>query len=75
MQKSGAFIVISHPGLEGSISYKILERLQGVDAVEVFSTYGDTFENWIRLLDQGIPMFATSGDDLHYFPGELIRAM
>ncbi|EMN47956.1 hypothetical protein LEP1GSC088_1200 [Leptospira interrogans str. L1207] len=30
MQKSGAFIVINHPGLEGSISYKILERLQRV---------------------------------------------
>lgn len=75
IQKSGAFVVISHPGLEGSISYKILERLRGIDAVEVFSTYGDTFKDWIKLLDQGIPILATSGDDLHYFPGESIRAM
>ncbi|EMO29086.1 hypothetical protein LEP1GSC170_1110, partial [Leptospira interrogans serovar Bataviae str. HAI135] len=74
-QKSGAFVVISHPGLEGSISYKILECLRGIDAVEVFSTYGDTFKDWIKLLDQGIPILATSGDDLHYFPGESIRAM
>ncbi|MCG6193519.1 phosphoesterase [Leptospira sp. FAT2] len=75
MHKSGAFVSISHPGLEGSISYSLIERLRGVDAVEVFSPYGDTFQEWIRLLDQGTPILATSGDDLHYFPGEFIRAM
>lgn len=75
MQKSGSFVAVSHPGLEGSISYSILENLRGVDAVEVFSPYGNTFSDWVRLLDLGIPILAVSGDDLHYFPGESIRAL
>ncbi|TGK25368.1 phosphoesterase [Leptospira stimsonii] len=75
MQKEGSFVVVSHPVLEGSISYRDIERLRNVDAVEVFSPFGDSFSEWIRLLDQGYPILATSGDDLHYFPGELIRAM
>ncbi|MDV6237134.1 phosphoesterase [Leptospira ellisii] len=75
MQKSGAFVVVAHPALEGSIPEHTIETLRGIDAVEVFSPYGTFFVEWIRLLDRGISVNAFSGDDLHYFPGESIRAM
>ncbi|XDD48763.1 PHP domain-containing protein [Leptospira sp. WS92.C1] len=75
MQKTKAFVVISHPSLEGSISKDAILTLRGIDAIEVFSPYGDSFQDWIDLLDRGVPMLATSGDDLHYFPGESIRAL
>lgn len=75
MQKEESFVIVSHPVLEGAISYRDIERLRNLDAVEVFSPFGDSFPEWLRLLDQGYPILAASGDDLHYFPGELIRAM
>ncbi|AOP36021.1 phosphoesterase [Leptospira tipperaryensis] len=75
MKREGSFVVVSHPILEGSISYKDVKRLQNLDAVEVFSPFGDSFSEWTQLLDQGYSLLAMSGDDLHYFPGELIRAM
>ncbi|TGK38688.1 phosphoesterase [Leptospira gomenensis] len=75
MQKSGAFVVVAHPALEGSVPEHTIERLRGIDAIEVFSPYGIFFAEWIRLLDRGIAVNAFSGDDLHYFPGESIRAM
>ncbi|MBM9502236.1 phosphoesterase [Leptospira sp. 201903071] len=75
MQREGSFVIVSHPTLEGSISYRDVEKLRNLDAVEVFSPFGDSVSEWIRLLDQGYSVLAVSGDDLHYFPGELIRAM
>ncbi|MBM9575660.1 phosphoesterase [Leptospira sp. 201903070] len=75
MQKEESFVVVSHPMLEGSISYQDVKKLRNLDAVEVFSPFGDSVSEWIRLLDQGYSVLAVSGDDLHYFPGESIRAM
>ncbi|WCL50330.1 hypothetical protein [Leptospira sp. GIMC2001] len=67
---SKPFVIVNHPKLYNSFSIDLLKELQGYDAVEVFTPYGDDSTILDELLTAGHPVFGIASDDLHYLPLE-----
>lgn len=72
-KQKGAFVSINHPSLYKAISKESILQLESIDAVEVFSPYGDNVFLLDKILSSGKAIKCMSGDDLHYFGEKYIR--
>lgn len=61
------FIVLNHPKLNNAYKPEDLLKLGKIQAMEVFTPFGDGIEFWDQVLSYGRPILGFSSDDLHYF--------
>ncbi|MCG6151921.1 PHP domain-containing protein [Leptospira bandrabouensis] len=74
MKKLGGYVIVSHPKLFDSFSREELMAIDGFQAVEVYSPFGDDPKILDSLLSQGRNIHCMASDDLHYFPENSIKS-
>ncbi len=72
LKETSNFIVLNHPKLRNAYQLKDILELQGFQAIEVFTPFGDSIDLWDQILTNHKPVFAFSSDDLHYFSDEIL---
>lgn len=73
MKQLGAYVILPHPKLHDSYSKEEMVALEGFQAVEVYSPFGDDTKILDTLLSQGKPVHCMASDDLHYFPESIVK--
>ncbi|XDD47402.1 phosphoesterase [Leptospira sp. WS39.C2] len=73
MKKLGGYVILPHPKLFDSFSKEEMVALDGFQAVEVYSPYGDDPKILDTLLSQGKNVHCMASDDLHYFSEGIVQ--
>ncbi|MCW7504794.1 phosphoesterase [Leptospira paudalimensis] len=73
MKKLGGYVILPHPKLFDSYSKEEMSALDGFQAVEVYSPFGDDAKILDTLLSSGKNVHCMASDDLHYFPETIVQ--
>ncbi|TGL69836.1 phosphoesterase [Leptospira jelokensis] len=73
MKKLGGYVILPHPKLNDSYSKEEMLSIEGFQAVEVYSPYGDDSKILDSLLSTGKNVHCMASDDLHYFPETTVK--
>ncbi|WP_039929102.1 hypothetical protein [Leptospira yanagawae] len=73
MKKLGGYVILPHPKLFDSYSKEEMLSIEGFQAVEVYSPYGDDSKILDSLLSNGKNIHCMASDDLHYFPETIVN--
>ncbi|TGK46888.1 phosphoesterase [Leptospira bouyouniensis] len=73
MKKLGGYVILPHPKLFDSYSREEMLSLEGFQAVEVYSPYGDDTKILDNLLSVGKNVHCMASDDLHYFSESIVK--
>ncbi|TGL47233.1 phosphoesterase [Leptospira kemamanensis] len=73
MKKLGGYVILPHPKLFDSYSKEEMLSLEGFQAVEVYSPFGDDTKILDSLLSSGKNVHCMASDDLHYFPETIVK--
>ncbi|TGM47895.1 phosphoesterase [Leptospira biflexa] len=73
MKQLGGYVILPHPKLFDSYSKEEMLALEGYQAVEVYSPFGDDTKILDSLLSVGKNVHCMASDDLHYFPEKIIQ--
>ncbi|MCS7205022.1 MAG: hypothetical protein NZ853_04945 [Leptospiraceae bacterium] len=72
IRRGSTFVVLNHPKLLNGFTADMIVDLEGFQAMEVFTPFGDSLDLWDEVLSKGKPVFSFSSDDLHVFSKEII---
>jgi len=73
LQKDNPFLVISHPRYRNAFTAADLIRLEGFNAIEISSPFGNSVAIWDEVLKNGKPVLFTVTDDAHHLPPEEVE--